>query len=148
MTIRKFIPPIHVHPLLMIFMIISFLTGTFMELAIILAIVLFHELGHFLFARLFHWRIHSIMLWVSGGVMKTEEHGNKPIHEDALVTIAGPMQHVIIYVGLFVLSTTFVLPESVYGLILYYNMTILIFFLLPLWSLDGVKFFMIFFMSF
>src|SRR5690625_7588673 len=97
MTIRKFIPPIHVHPLLMIFMIISFLTGTFMELSIILAIVLFHELGHFLFARLFHWRIHSIMLWVFGGVMKTEEHGNKPIHEDALVTIAGPLQHIIIY---------------------------------------------------
>ena len=140
MTIRKFIPPIHVHPLLMIFMIISFLTGTFMELAIILAIVLFHELGHFLFARLFHWRIHSIMLWVFGGVMKTEEHGTKPIHEDALVTIAGPMQHVIIYVGLFVLSTTFVLPESVYGLILYYNTTILIFNLLPIWPLDGGKF--------
>ncbi|HLS61567.1 MAG TPA: M50 family metallopeptidase [Virgibacillus sp.] len=140
MTIRKFIPPIHVHPLLMIFMIISFLTGTFMELSIILAIVLFHELGHFLFARLFHWRIHSIMLWVFGGVMKTEEHGNKPIHEDALVTIAGPLQHIIIYVGLFVLSTNNVLPESVYDLVLYYNTTILIFNLLPIWPLDGGKF--------
>src|SRR5690625_7669936 len=92
MTIRKFIPPIHVHPLLMIFMIISFLTGTFMELAIILAIVLVHELRHFLFPRLFHWRIHSIMLWVFGVVMKTEEHGNKPIHEDATVETGGPMQ--------------------------------------------------------
>src|SRR5690625_6027208 len=100
MTIRKFIPPIHVHPLLMIFMIISFLTGTFMELAIILAIVLFHELGHFLFERLFHLRIHSIMLWIFVGVMKTEEHGNIPIHEDDLVTISDPMLHVIIYVGL------------------------------------------------
>src|SRR5690625_6878376 len=84
-----------------------------MELSIILAIVLFHELGHFLFARLFHWRIHSIMLWVFGGVMKTEEHGNKPIHEDALVTIAGPLQHIIIYVGLFVLSTNNVLRVPV-----------------------------------
>src|SRR5690625_4486157 len=140
MTIRKFIPPIHVYTLLMIFMIISFLSGTFMVLSIILAIVLFHDLGHFLFARLFHWRIHSIMLWVFGGVMKTEEHGNKPIHEDALVTIAGPLQHIIIYVGLFVLSTNAVLPELVYALILYYNTTILLFNLLPIWPLDGGNF--------
>lgn len=140
MTIRKFIPPIHVHPLLMVFIIISFLTGTFTELAIILSIVLFHELGHFLFARLFHWRIHSIMLWVFGGVMKTEEHGNKPIYEDAIVTIAGPLQHVIIYVGLFAMSTHSIVSGSVYDLILYYNTAILIFNLLPIWPLDGGKF--------
>lgn len=139
MTFRKYIPPIHVHPILIVFIFISFITGTFMEMTIIISIVLFHEFGHYAMAHFFKWRIQSIMLWVFGGVMNTEEHGNKPIYEEALVTIAGPFQHLIIYIGLYFLSIGNVLPVSVLELIFYYNTAIFIFNLLPIWPLDGGK---------
>ncbi|UJL48266.1 M50 family metallopeptidase [Virgibacillus sp. NKC19-16] len=135
----NYLPKIHVHPVLMVFLIIAFVTGTFMELAIILAIVLFHELGHYIVASIFKWRIQGIMLWVFGGVMDTEEHGNRPIREEALVTIAGPFQHVIIYLILFFLASADLVPASVLELIFYYNTVILIFNLLPIWPLDGGK---------
>ncbi|MFD0952437.1 M50 family metallopeptidase [Virgibacillus natechei] len=137
--LRDYVPKVHIHPVLMVFLVISFVTGTFMELAIILSIVLFHELGHYIVAKVFNWRIKGIMLWVFGGVMDTQEHGNKPIREEALVTIAGPFQHLIIYFLLFLLTPVGFVPSSVLELIFYYNTVILLFNLLPIWPLDGGK---------
>lgn len=110
-----------------------------MELSIILMIVLIHELGHYFMARLFKWRVESIMLWVFGGVMKTEEHGNSSLRQEALVIIAGPVQNLFIYLGLYFLSAYSVFPSPVLELIFYYNTAILIFNLLPIWPLDGGK---------
>lgn len=110
-----------------------------MELSIILMIVLIHELGHFFMSQLFKWRVESIMLWVFGGVMKTEEHGNRSLREEALVIIAGPLQNVIIYLGLYFLSVYSVFPSPVLELIFYYNTAIFLFNLLPIWPLDGGK---------
>lgn len=110
-----------------------------MELSIILIIVLVHEWGHYFMAVIFKWRIERIVLWVFGGVMKTEEHGNNSLSEEALVIMAGPLQNLIIYVGLFFLSTYDILPATVLGLIFYYNSAILLFNMLPIWPLDGGK---------
>lgn len=139
MTFRSYLSKIHIHPILLIFIGISFLTGTFMELSIILSIILLHETGHYLMAKRFSWRVDKIMLWVFGGVMDTDEHGNRPIHEEALVTIAGPFQHIFIYIFVYIFSNTELLSSTVLELILFYNTVILIFNLLPIWPLDGGK---------
>lgn len=139
MKIKKLLPPIHIHPILIIFIIISVLTGTFVEMLVILSIVLFHELGHYLAAAYFKWRVRQVMLWVFGGVMDTDEFGNKPFHEEIIVTIAGPFQHVIIYFIVYIGSISSFIPESLVELILLYNTSILIFNLLPIWPLDGGK---------
>lgn len=143
MKLHRILPSIHIHPILIVFILISFLTGTFMELSIILIIVLIHELGHYFMANYFKWRIHSIMLWVFGGVMDTDEHGNRPIREDVFVTIAGPLQHILIYIALFFLSSFTLLPEAILDLIFYYNTMILLFNLIPIWPLDGGKLLML-----
>jgi stage IV sporulation protein FB len=80
-----------------------------------------------------------MMFWVFGGVMETDEHGNRPIWEEALVLLAGPFQHVVLYFGIYLLSSMQLAPASVLDLILYYNTIILIFNLLPIWPLDGGK---------
>lgn len=132
-------PSIHIHPILILFSIISFATGTFVNMIIILTIVLIHELGHYLAAYYFKWRIRQVMLWVFGGVMDTDEFGNRPYHEELIVTIAGPFQHLIIYLFLLLASTFSILPASIIELAYFYNSTILIFNLLPIWPLDGGK---------
>lgn len=137
----KLLPPIHIHPILIIFIIISFVTGTFMHLFVILIIVLIHELGHYSMAKFFKWRIKRVMLWIFGGVMETDEHGSRPVHEELLVTIAGPLQHVFIYFLLYLNSFNSVQLVSIpiVDMVLYYNTLILIFNLLPIWPLDGGK---------
>lgn len=136
---HRFIPTIHIHPILFIFIFISILTGTFIDLFIIISIVFIHELGHFFAASYYKWRIKRIMLWVFGGVMDTDEHGNRPIKEEFIVTISGPFQHLIIYFIMYFVSIFSLLPPSLISTILFYNTTILIFNLLPVWPLDGGK---------
>lgn len=118
---------------------IAFLTGTFVQLFMIFAIVIFHELGHYTVAMVFKWRIQRIMIWIFGGVMETDEHGNKPVKEEVLVTLAGPFQHVIIYGILYVCSVGSLLPEMYLQELAMYNAIILLFNLLPIWPLDGGK---------
>src|SRR5690625_7649234 len=101
MIFRKYFPTIQFHPILLIFMVISFLTGTFMELSIILIIVVIHELGHYFMSVFFKWRADSIVLWVLGGVMKTEEHGNNSLWDDAIILIAVRLQNNMIYLAIY-----------------------------------------------
>lgn len=117
------------------------MTGTFIELFIILMIVLIHELGHFIAATYYNWRIQSITLWMFGGVMKTDEHGVRHVKEELIVTMAGPLQHVFIFFIVILLSGFHILPESIVQIIIYYNTVIFLFNLLPIWPLDGGKLF-------
>lgn len=143
MNVKSYIPMIDIHPLLMLFIILSILTGTFVQLAIILCIVILHELGHFLAAIHFKWRIQKIVLWVFGGIMKTDEHGSRSLYEEFIVTISGPIQHLFIYFACFLLYMFYILPESIVYLIFYYNTIVLLFNLLPIWPLDGGKLFLL-----
>ena len=138
-TFHKLIQLIHIHPILIFFIFISIVTGTFTQLFIILTIVLIHEIGHFLAATYYKWRIYSIVLWVFGGVLKTDESGNRPIKQDIIVTIAGPLQHLFIFGIIYGLAFFKILPDRVIDLALYYNAIILSFNLLPVYPLDGGK---------
>lgn len=138
--VRKILPPIHIHPVLILFIAISLMTGTFTEMTIIFLIVFIHEMGHYAMARYFGWRIRRVMLWVFGGVMETEEHGNRPIREEMLVTFAGPLQHLFIYAVLFTSLHFGWMPQAIFEKALSYNTIILLFNILPIWPLDGGKF--------
>lgn len=113
-------------------------TGMLTELIIIFTLVCFHELGHFLCARFYKWRIERIFLWVFGGTMETDEAFRRPIKEEFFVTLAGPFQNVLVFIILIFLPKD-LFPESVYTLILQYNGAILLGNLLPIWPLDGGK---------
>lgn len=130
---------IHLHPILILFIILSLLTGTFIQLITLLTIVFIHELGHVLAATYFKWRIESIMLWVFGGVMKTDETTNPTIKEEIVVTVAGPFQHLIVFVLLQLLAHGSLIPEEIIKQAHYYNGILLLFNLLPIYPLDGGK---------
>src|SRR5690625_4827054 len=96
---------IHLHPLLLLLILLSLLTGTFIQLFIIFFIVLIHELGHYLTATYYKWRIDYIILLVFYGVIKTEKLFHISIKEECIVTLAGIFQHIILF---FVLTLLFV----------------------------------------
>lgn len=134
--VRKF----HVHPLFWLIIGIAVFTAHFVHVMIMLFIITIHELGHALAASFFSWRIKKISLLPFGGVVEMDEHGNRPMKEEAIVTIAGPIQHVwliALALGIYPLD---LLPASFIQLFIEYNMMILLFNLLPIWPLDGGKF--------
>lgn len=81
------------HPLLVLLMVASLLTGYFVELATLFGIVLIHELGHVAAARGFGWRVREVQLLPFGGVASVEESSNVPAREELIVALAGPLQN-------------------------------------------------------
>lgn len=144
----KRLPAVHIHPVLYVFILISFLTGTLVELMVIFSIVLVHEAGHYLAASHYNWRVKNVILWVFGGVMDTDEHGNRSIKEEAVVTLAGPAMHLLIYMVCFFLEIFQLFPPAILELIIHYNTIIFLFNMLPVWPLDGGKILCLFASSF
>ncbi len=135
----KVLTNIHIHPLLWLVMALAIMTAHFIELTMFLMIVFIHELGHAFAASFYSWRINRISLLPFGGVAEMDEHGNRPLKEEAIVTLSGPLQHVWMIGMAFTLYQFNWLPENLYQQFIEFNIMVLVFNLLPIWPLDGGK---------
>jgi len=136
----KLASKITLHPLYLLIACIGILTANFWSVLFITIIIFCHELGHAIAATSFNWRINKITLLPFGGVVDLDEHGNRPILEEFIVTISGPIQHLTLFVIAKFLFELNYIPENLYSLFIGYNVSILCFNLLPIWPLDGGKF--------
>lgn len=130
---------VYIHPLLWIVIALSIATAHFLELSLLLGIIFIHEMGHAFAAAFFSWRIKKITLLPFGGVAEMDEHGNRPLKEEAIVVLAGPLQHVWMVLAAYILFSMSLIPDKIYELFLNYNFMIFIFNLIPIWPLDGGK---------
>ena len=117
-----------IHPLYYLVSFVCFLTGHFKEFIIFSSIILVHEFGHFVMALIFKWKIESLTLLPFGGVTIFKEHIDKPLIEESLIALAGPLFQIIF---------CFLFKDN--HLFVSYNKFILLFNLLPIFPLDGAK---------
>jgi stage IV sporulation protein FB len=130
---------IDIHPLLWVVIALSVATAHFLEVCLLLGIIFIHEMGHAVAASFFSWRIKKITLLPFGGVAEMDEHGNRPLKEETLVVIAGPLQHVWMVALAYGLVSFNLMSEDLFQLFLGYNLMIFVFNLFPVWPLDGGK---------
>jgi stage IV sporulation protein FB len=130
---------ISIHPLFFLVFFLALIHGFIYDVLLLFAIVLIHELGHACTALSFGWRVKKIELLPFGGVAEVDEHGNRPIKEEALVIIAGPLMNMIMIGLAFVFLHVNLWSEAFTYQFLEYNAVILLFNLLPIWPLDGGK---------
>ncbi|MGG4141561.1 M50 family metallopeptidase [Paenibacillus algorifonticola] len=128
-----------VHPLFVLVMAASVLTGYFVELFTLFLIVIVHEAGHVLVARYFGWQIREVKLLPFGGVAEVEDAGSLPAGEDALVAIAGPLQNVWMGLAAWGLGQLGLWDSEWSAYVVNANMMIGLFNLLPIYPLDGGK---------
>lgn len=131
--------PFRIHPLFWLLVAICFLTGYIWNVLIVFVIVCIHELGHTFAAKWVGWDIEEVLLFPFGGVLKVYNQGTEPLKDVFIVTIAGPLQHLLIPLLSWLLLYTPFWTPSLHQLAMMYNFTILIFNLLPVWPLDGAK---------
>jgi len=105
----------------------------------LLLIVLVHEMGHVFSAHFFSWRIKRISLLPFGGVAEMDEHGNRPLKEELIVILAGPLQHIWMVALAYGLEAATIISQETFELFLFHNIVIFCFNLLPIWPLDGGK---------
>ncbi len=111
---------------------ISVITGLFKEFIIFSAIIFVHEMGHVLMALYYNWKIDKILIMPFGGLTIFKDIINKPIKEEFLIAISGPLFQILFYMICNLLNI-------VNPTIINYHYAILLFNLLPIYPLDGGK---------
>ncbi len=120
--------------------------GVLLTLAIFASVVL-HEFGHALMAARFGVKTRSITLLPIGGVARLERMPDRPGQELA-IAIAGPSVTagiiLVFVIALWVTGTSFVMPEtrsvtvgSFLAQLMWVNVVLLVFNLLPAFPMDG-----------
>lgn len=137
--ILELLRKIHIHPLMWFVVALAVATARFIELSLLFLIIIVHELGHAVAASFFSWRIKRISLLPFGGVAEMDEHGNRPLREEAIVTLAGPAQHLWLMGAAFILLQLQWISGQFFESFIQYNLMVLIFNMLPIWPLDGGK---------
>lgn len=117
---------------------LSALSGNFRKMVLFTSLILVHELGHFLTACFFHWKVDKIVLYPYGGCSYFEVDVNTSILEEFFVLIMGPIFQIIFTCILF-----FFLRESDASFLLLVSQLLLFFNFLPIYPLDGGKLFLL-----
>ena len=127
-----------IHPLTIFFLFIAFITGYFQYIFYTMSLIFIHEMGHVTFALFFDWNVKKIVLLPFGGMTIFEEMANKPIKEEFFIVLAGPLYQHLFYLLLCILGYKTPLLTTIHFFILGFNF-------LPIYPLDGSKFFLLFF---
>ncbi len=127
------------HPLFVIIMLGSVLTGYFHELFTLFILVIVHELGHVVAARGFGWTVREVKLLPFGGVAEVEEAGVAPIREEIAVALAGPLQNVWMGFAAWCCGQLGLWEPGWAEYIWKANLMLGLFNLLPIYPLDGGK---------
>ena len=101
----------------------------FKEFSFVFILLFFHELGHAMTGIFFKWKLVSITIYPYGGVTLFNKLENSSIKNEIIILLAGPFMQILTYL---ILSYFFK-----YNYIKVYHISILIFNLLPILSLDG-----------
>lgn len=134
---RALLSKIRINPLFWFVVGIGVVTGYFREVVMVFAIVFIHEMGHAVAADYFKWRIHKIELLPFGGVADVEDAGNRPFHEELIVILAGPLQHVWMMLISYICIGLPFWSATDHQLFLWHNLMILGFNMIPVLPLDG-----------
>jgi len=131
LIIKNIFKKIQVDSFFYFFMIISCLTASFKNFFFFLSIIIIHELGHVFMGLILGWKLDKICLYPYGGITKFDEDINRRLVEELLVLLGGSLFQIIyLIIGYYLYDS---------HLFNYYNLSILIFNLLPIYPLDGGK---------
>ncbi len=130
---------IKVNYLTYLFFLLSFLCGYFKPLFFAFFIVFIHEMGHVLIIKLLKYKIKKIEFYPFGGITKISKPLNSSINHELLISIGGITSQIILAGILYYLHHLGYISNYNYNLLITYNSVIIIFNLLPIYPLDGLK---------
>lgn len=139
MIIKKSLNKIEINKYTFLLIFLSLITGLFKEIIVIFILLFFHEIGHFLAAKFFSWNVKKIIFYPFGGLTIFEEKIDKPLKEEFIITIMGPIFQIITYYICYFLYNKYYISDYIFSLIKNYHYGILLFNLLPIIPLDGSK---------
>ena len=115
------------------------LTGYYLNLIIFTSLILVHEMGHYLMAKINHFHVTKIVIYPYGGMTKIEDMINRDISEELLIATSGVIMQYLFYLCIGYCYNKGIIREYTYNLYTLYNNQMIFFNLLPIYPLDGSK---------
>lgn len=122
-----------INKLTYLFLLVAVSTASFIPCIIISTLIIIHELGHFLTAKLLKVEVDKIYIYPLGGISKFNLELNSPQIVELIILIFGPIFQIFAYL---LLSKILIDYKE---LVKMYHYQILFFNLLPIYPLDGGK---------
>lgn len=119
------------------FILSAVVCGMFKECLILFSIILLHELGHVITVVYFKYKIDYIEIFPFGGITKIRKDINSSINKEIIISLAGIFMQLVLFVILSILWQINLIDNSIYLIFKKYNLSILVFNLLPIIPLDG-----------
>lgn len=115
------------------------LCGYYINLIAITSLILVHELGHYITAKLMGIEAFKIVIYPFGGITRIKGFINRDINSELLVSISGVIYQYIFYILLLILYNKGIIRAYVMDIYREYNYYMIIFNLLPIYPLDGFR---------
>ncbi len=130
---------IYFHPTYLIIALSYILTGYYLQLIVLTTLIIVHELGHFLIAKLLKFKVDKIIIYPYGGITKINDLINKDISKELLVAISGIIFQLLFYLIIIYLNKINIIRDYTLNIYSNYNCNLIIFNILPIYPLDGSK---------
>ena len=113
------------------------LTGYFSNLIIFTSIIIIHELGHYIIAKINKLNPEKIIIYPFGGITRMNNLVNTPISKELEVALSGILFQSIYYLIIVTLYDNNLIRDYIFNIYTTYHYSILIFNILPIHPLDG-----------
>lgn len=121
-----------IHILYWLMAFICTFCGLFKNFIYFSLLIIVHELGHYLGAKLYKWKVEKIVILPFGGITIFDEILSKSLFEEFIILILGPLFQIAFYCAY---TKIFGFNQILYN----YHYSLLVFNLLPIFPLDGFK---------
>lgn len=130
---------VKIHDATYIFLLLSFLSGYFEYLFLLLITITIHEIGHLFFALIINFKCDKITIYPFGGITTYNEDLNVNSNKELFVLLGGITFQLIFYFIIRIFYFNNIITTHVYTLLLYINYLLISFNFMPILPLDGGK---------
>lgn len=130
---------IEIHNSTYVFLLLSFLSGYFEYIYLLLIIIFIHEFGHFVFGLLEGMKISKIIIYPFGGITICNEELNISLKKELFFLIGGITFQILFYLLIRKLYLIGLITIRVFNIITRINIILVSFNFLPVLPLDGGK---------
>ena len=130
---------ISIHNITYIFLLISFFSGYFEYMYLLLLIIIIHECGHAIFAKIINFKFDKIVIYPFGGITIYNEDLNVNTNKELFVLIGGIYFQLLFLILISILYKYGFITEHVFTIFKKINILLISFNFLPILPLDGGK---------
>lgn len=130
---------IEIHNITYITMLISFLSGYFQYIYILLLIIFIHEFGHFFISNLINIKANKIIIYPFGGLTIYDSDLNLNTNKELISLLGGITFQLLFYFLVVIIHNNNLMTHNVFNIIKRINIILISFNFLPILPLDGGK---------